>query len=226
MKHEIFDHMHKQLTPSKEAIESLEKAIQRPVKRHSRAFRTITALAACMALILSATILPGMLAGKDRDGSITEGDKALEGFFITVYAAEDESPLSPGYAETMRMKVLSPGVETLLPSYDPTTSAVPGFPFQFRAADAEGETLRIEASGGAVENWDKETGEVLSIDIAQPITDGEAFYWSPISDGQATDSATLTLTCYRGEEAIGHTEITITRREDRYYATIGAYTPL
>lgn len=226
MKHEIFDHMHQQLTPSKEAMESLEKAIQRPVKRHSRAFRTMTALAACMALILSAIILPGMLAGKDRDGSGTEGDKALEGFFITVYAAEDDSPLSPGNAETMQKKVLSPGAETLLPSYAPTSSVVPGYPFQFRAVDEMGETLRVEATGGAVKGLDRETGEVLNIDIARPLTDGEIFYWSPIQDGEASESVTLTLTCYRGEEAIGRTEITITRREDRYYATMGAYAPL
>ncbi len=150
--------------------------------------------------------IPLLKSGSDGGASV------LRLFVTTAYAAGADQPSNSADVE------LKPDVKTVLGSYSPLMSSVPGFPFYAQCATAD--RILVETTRGSIALWSEADSKIYDQGKQYSAKPSEKIYWSVVdqADGaSAVQQASLKFTAYKGDQKLGEQTVLISQGQDFMY---------
>ena len=105
-------------------------------------------------------------------------------------------------------------VQTPLPSYQMTSEAVPGFPFQI-VWQGDEENAEVTVDAGSLLRWDPATGCVQELGKSARCANGETIYYTPMEEGQSVTGASLCVILAEQRQSVA-----IWGQQERYFASL------
>jgi hypothetical protein len=145
-------------------------------------------------------------------GGADSGQSVLRLFVTTAYAEGADQPSEPADVE------LKPDVKTVIGSYSPAMSSVPGFPFYAQCESAD--KIVVETDSGNILLWSNTDYTISNQGKRYEAKPSERVYWGPMDESgnaAAAQHVMLTFTAYKGEKKLGEQRISLQLGKDFLY---------
>ena len=183
--------------------------------------KVLCVLLTCLILLAMAVLMRG-----NRMPAAAKQEEPVQHGMDSVGYASDSGSTYLGTDHVAESGELSPGlnVEELLEEYSLGMNSVPGFPFRIDVADGMEydpvlQSINVSVDRGELNQWNRETGIVVSKGRSDSVSRGETLYWSPL-DGQTPmeiSKATISIEATFDNTVIGRQQIHLIRDESGNY---------
>ena len=114
---------------------------------------------------------------------------------VCVYeSTQDGQFLTKNYANEMKKKEIRLNEKVVIGSYNPLDSSVPGYPILVsdeRDSGKEHDGLSLTVSAGNLIQWNKKTGDTISLGKEYHFSKDANIYWSPLENGKIVEETII-----------------------------------
>lgn len=141
---------------------------------------------------------------------------------VCVYESTQEGQfLTQNYANEMKKKELKLNEKVVIGSYNPLDSSVPGYPIFIsdeRDSSKKYDVISLKVSAGNLIQWDKKTGDIITIGKEYQFSKDANIYWSPLENGKTVEKTIISAGITDGLSQNDTITVTINRENDVFIA--------
>jgi len=141
---------------------------------------------------------------------------------VCVYeSTQDGQFLSPNYVNDMKKKELKINEKVVIGSYNPLDSSVPGYPILVsdeRNSRKKQDVLSLKVSAGNLIQWNKKTGDIISLGKEYHFSQNANIYWSPLENEKIVEETIISAGITDDLSQNDTITVTIKRKDDVFIA--------
>ncbi|MDE7422540.1 MAG: hypothetical protein K2N51_02415 [Lachnospiraceae bacterium] len=139
--------------------------------------------------------------------------------FCVYEAKQKEQVITANYMDSMEKREVEDEKEIVLGTYNPLSSAVPGYPIIVSDSKDSDVNVNISifASQGQLLQWNQETGHVTELGQSGTFKNGERIFWSPLNNGKLVKEAKIEAKLFVSDELESTVNVKIVEETEGVY---------